>query len=84
MKKEATPKRKWLENKNLRRKKSQPQNARGSKIKTSDKKVATLKCKVLKNKDLRRKRRQPQNAKGSKTKTSNEKKGNPKIQGAQK
>jgi hypothetical protein len=38
MKKEATPKGKGLKTKDLREKKRQPQNARGSKQKTTDKK----------------------------------------------
>jgi hypothetical protein len=43
MEKEATPKHKGLKNKDLRQKKRQPENARGSKTNTSDEKEVTQK-----------------------------------------
>jgi hypothetical protein len=79
--KEATSKRKGLENKELWWEKRQHRNTRGLKIKTSVEKEPTLK---RKGKVLWWKKRQPWNARGSKAKTSDKKRGKSEIQVTQK
>jgi hypothetical protein len=68
--------------KNLRWKKRQPQNVRGSKQRPPMEKVATPKCRGLKTKASDEKKATLK-CKGLKTKVSDEKRGNPKMQGAQ-
>jgi hypothetical protein len=66
MKKEATPKCKELKNINLRQKKRQPQNARGSKTKASDEERGNPKMQVVQKERPPTKKKQPQNGRAQK------------------
>jgi hypothetical protein len=74
--KRGNPKMQGAQNKDIQRKKRQPQNARGSKERPLMKKRGNSKMQGAQNKDLRRKKEPTSKCKGLKTKTFDENRGN--------